>query len=393
MKKDNYERVAYWCIGIGIFCFVLYGIGLFYNEYSLFGEIADGDIARTGQIGDFFGGVVGSVWTLAGVLLYFSALRMQSQEIANQMKEMNESKQLLKQQQFETTFFNLLKTQQDLKNEIKGTFWKIIRKNQSYKEHCQQYSSNDFFKVASKELEMFYLAYTRNIYSKWNEDITEQVLYQYWSEQEMAWGEYPKSNEEIEEEIEELFKNFNIDFITWRYNLKKRTIEVANKPNNQKMLCQCIYGHLYGVYGYELGHYCRHLYNIVKFVDREKEDILKEAMTRCKTDREFQIEKKIIDERFDTYIAFIHSILSSYEMVVLFYNCLLFEKAEKLFVKYKIFDNLTEELLIAKEHVELMPGVVLKTDNDIFHSIIEKLAEAEAEEAAENNVTGDGSIC
>lgn len=373
MKKDGYERIAYWCIGIGIFCFVVYGVGLLYNEYSLFGEIRDGDIERTGQIGDFFGGVVGSVWTLAGVLLYFSALRMQSQEIANQMKEMNESKQLLKQQQFETTFFNLLKTQQELKYEINATFSSIIRRGSSFRYYNQEYSSNDFFKVAAKELKMIYAVYTRGKYWKWDEDAANQYLCEYWMNKEEEYY----SEQDIEKEIKKIFYNLNLDFLTSRYHLKKKTINMANKPNNQKILCQCIYGHLYKAYEYELGHYCRHLYNIVKFVDREKEEALNESQSRCSANGELQREKEMINKRFDTYIAFIHSILSSYEMVVLFYNCLLFEKAGRLYVKYQLFDNLTKELLIAKEHVELMPGVVLKTNDDIFHSIMEKLAEVE----------------
>lgn len=91
---------------------------------------------KIGQFGDLIGGVVGSIWALAGVLLFYAAfikqiealddqkiatqasleaITLQINELELQRKEIVETRQVLKEQentlkiqQFETTFFNLL---------------------------------------------------------------------------------------------------------------------------------------------------------------------------------------------------------------------------------------------------------------------------------------------
>lgn len=80
------------------------------------------DISKIGAFGDFIGGVIGSLWTLAGVFLFFQALKDQRQDIETniqllqlQIESLETSKQtteqqgkILRTQQFETTFFSLL---------------------------------------------------------------------------------------------------------------------------------------------------------------------------------------------------------------------------------------------------------------------------------------------
>lgn len=68
-------------IGIVIFVFFLYKASAQYT-------IQDNNIAldRTSQVGDFIGGVVGSIWALTGVLLFYATLRLQSKELAENRK-------------------------------------------------------------------------------------------------------------------------------------------------------------------------------------------------------------------------------------------------------------------------------------------------------------------
>jgi len=47
---------------------------------------------ETGQVGDFIGGLVGSIWALAGVLLFFSALKLQREEFRLQRQEFQEQR-------------------------------------------------------------------------------------------------------------------------------------------------------------------------------------------------------------------------------------------------------------------------------------------------------------
>lgn len=66
-------------------------------------------------VGEFFGGTVGSIWALAGVILFYLALIYQRRELELQREELIETREILNNQsktieiqQFENTFFQLL---------------------------------------------------------------------------------------------------------------------------------------------------------------------------------------------------------------------------------------------------------------------------------------------
>jgi hypothetical protein len=68
-----------------------------------------------GQLGDVIGGLVGSLWALAGVLLFYSALVLQREEFKDQLVVNKETKGLIEtqtktliKQQIEGTIFQLL---------------------------------------------------------------------------------------------------------------------------------------------------------------------------------------------------------------------------------------------------------------------------------------------
>ena len=105
LKEVTAERVAWTMVSIGIICFLVYFLTMALSGYKMFGNLVDADIEVTGQIGDFFGGVVGSIWALAGVLLYFSALKLQNKQLIAQQEDMAQNKSLMSQQQFENIYF------------------------------------------------------------------------------------------------------------------------------------------------------------------------------------------------------------------------------------------------------------------------------------------------
>ena len=84
-----------------------------------------------------------------------------------------------------------------------------------------------------------------------------------------------------------------------------------------------------------VGHYFRHLYNTVKFVDRH---VFLE---------EFEERK--------SYTSLIRAQLSSHELVILFYNCLSHRgaKFKPLVEKYSLLENMDVGLLLNKEHMNL----------------------------------------
>lgn len=79
----------------------------------------------------------------------------------------------------------------------------------------------------------------------------------------------------------------------------------------------------------DVGHYFRHLYHIIKFVDRSD----------------------VEDKKY--YTNLVRAQLSSYESTLLFYNCITdlgSEKFKPLVEKYSLLKNMPKDLLLEKEH-------------------------------------------
>ena len=93
----------------------------------------------------------------------------------------------------------------------------------------------------------------------------------------------------------------------------------------------------FSIYQTYIGHYFRHLYNVVKFVH----------------EHEYFDKKKFKEKK--RYTNFIRAQLSSNELGVLFYNCLSDRgaKFKDLVEKYALFEDMPSEVLIDEEHRKL----------------------------------------
>lgn len=87
---------------LGLFC-MLYFIYITSQYYSI--SKSDGsssiDMQATGQIGDFIGGIVGTLWTFSTVLLLYVSLKIQGDEIIEQNKRWE-------RQRIEDIYFKLI---------------------------------------------------------------------------------------------------------------------------------------------------------------------------------------------------------------------------------------------------------------------------------------------
>ena len=120
---------------------LIFAISLFLWKRSFFDFDSTVDAGMLGTLGDFVGGVIGSIWALVGVILFYLALKEQRKDIATnqealakqiealkvqtnefklQKDELIESRKVfieqsktLKKQQFESTFFSMLKMYSD----------------------------------------------------------------------------------------------------------------------------------------------------------------------------------------------------------------------------------------------------------------------------------------
>jgi len=116
-----------------------------------------------------------------------------------------------------------------------------------------------------------------------------------------------------------------------RLGQKYKALQNTN-DNNELELIKQAYLEFYGENQSEIGHYFRSLYHIIKLIDQSDVD-----------------NKRL-------YTNLVRAQLSSYELTLLFYNCISdlgLDKFKPLIEKYALFKNLSGSLLIRADHREL----------------------------------------
>ena len=215
-----------------------------------------------------FSGLAFAVLTIT-VLMQKEELELQRKELRETRAEFKQQNLTLIQQKFENTFFQLLQSQ----NEI----IKLIDLNRS-----DETTGRDCFRLFYEKY--FFEAiegYKREIKSKLGNLNLEIPL------------------TELKLEINEIVAVYTVVF--------------------------------YKKHQSELGHYFRHLYQIIKFVD----------------------DSTLEDADKYKYIRLIRAQLSSYEIILLFYNCLAkvgYYSFKPLIEKYSLFKNIDEDLLLDNSH-------------------------------------------
>ena len=108
-----------------IFIFVFKHGYTFDSNYNIYSD-------KFGDFGSFIGGVVGAIWSLVSIILFYITLRLQRKELALQRQELELTREELKGQklelekantfsyiqQFDTKFFQLLSLHKDITNGI-----------------------------------------------------------------------------------------------------------------------------------------------------------------------------------------------------------------------------------------------------------------------------------
>jgi len=218
-------------IWLGIIMLVGGSFIFFWNDYTVnLNSQVDSD--KVGQLGDFIGGIVGSLWALAGVILFYVALREQRQdmeinkevlktqikalekqieEFELQRKELEltrnvflDQSKTLKTQQFESTFFNMVNLHHEIVKSIDVDY-----------------------EIVSVEEQIFHVEGKRK---------------------------------EVKLTSRDCFKLFYSEF--------KKAYEDKSGSGNEINRINEVYTTFYLTRQSDLGHYFRNLYNILKFIDK-----------------------------------------------------------------------------------------------------------------------------
>lgn len=120
------ETSSLWLMIIGLSIIVI-GVFIFLNgDYSSIDPSAEVKSDKVGQFGDFIGGLAGSLWALAGVILFYialtkqkEALELQKEEFELQRDELVKTREVFEKQnqtqeflQYETSFYKLIELHQ-----------------------------------------------------------------------------------------------------------------------------------------------------------------------------------------------------------------------------------------------------------------------------------------
>lgn len=351
IKISFLEVVAYIITFVGVLVMIVF-IHSIYSTYSIGQNLSDTEMAITGQVGDFMGGVIGSIWTLSGVFLYFSAIKMQNKELENQAKYRREDTIMETIKDFETTFFSLLASQQRIKEELHADFTDIKwDANHKLSENSKNASGNDFFIEAYAVFQKMYSFSARESYYV-NLNPNKDLPF--------------VGNEE---EQKKLISEYSEDLAVVTLGFNETLFTRVKSQKTELKRCQALYLLFFVHYSSTIGHYCRHLYNILKYMDQAQLDIFK-MIHDAMSDTEQRKKMQEVMNRFKRYAAFLQSSLSSSEMSILFYNALIYDKARKLYLRYNLLENLQDIYLIMPEHKNLIRGFVCKTPDKMIDDFL-----------------------
>lgn len=299
MKNLLTEKFSKTLLSIGFFLLIIGLILFIWKDWSLSidNKIQSDKIA---QFGDFVGGLIGSIWALAGVILFYVALSEQRKDFSTNRKVLNAQTDALKQQirEFELQREELSETRKVFK--IQSDTLKI-----------QQFESTFF-----------------NLLNLHHQIVSTTDLVSYEAKDGPA---VRRVRTLIEEGGERIITTGRDTFVKFRKGLETeyRKTTRNDSENDEFYIVTKAYKNYYIKHQSDLGHYFRNLYHIFKFID--KSDILNKSR----------------------YTSLVRAQLSNDELVLLFYNSISENGSEKfkpLIEKYHLLKNINKSTLIRKEH-------------------------------------------
>lgn len=329
--------------------FLLAGFLLFFWACSFF--LLFLEKTNRGVFGDMFGAVnaLFSGFALLGIVL---SILLQQKELSHQRRELIETRNEFKDQNFQTTFYNLLKTQREITKEIEVKTLKIYSNN---KEVQDVYTGYEFFYRSKGELIRIFEALKMERFVGYSSEDIEYLSQYCYNE----YGESYESDLVFEDGMITIRHSYTLKHYKITENEFNRFKELNMPEQIEMVLRKFLVKHNYAV-----GHYFRHLYHILLFIKKAKEEKLNWLNRQTLFDEEEKkLEQKAINEEFGNYIKFVQAQLNIPELFLLFYNSFVFPKARELYLEFDLFDVLNSGNLLKKEHADLVPGLKLYSKN------------------------------
>lgn len=368
-KVSWYKKIENWWIVVG---FIIAGvaISLPFAIMCLAGlGFKMSSFQDLGVVGDFFGGTTVGLLSFASIILVTAAMIMQKQELEIQRNEVTKTREeyeitnkTMKRQQFESTFFNMINLHQTIlsnlkRNEIVGRELIAVLFAEFKEKAIIDYREFKFLKYLSdKEISQIF----NRIYPIVEKEKLNEELDKIFKQGDLNTVQYVHLQESIEDGEEDLLEYYpsllkilekHPDIVSQIQGIEiSLRHEIMKFPQhyflnsdvyklNDKYVIEDIlkwekikknsYETFYKKYEYIFGHYYRNLYRIVKYVNES--DLLDDLAKK-----EFR--------------GILRAQLSSYEIMMLFYNVMYSEKGKK-FKEQLLEKNFFDDHLLLEELV------------------------------------------
>lgn len=158
------EKAALISIGIGLIIFLISIFLFLYKGSWNYSSEYDIDEAKIGQYGDFIGGIIGSLFSLVGVILFYVALKDQRKDFATSQKTLKVQLDAFQQQvrEFELQREELAQTRKVYEEQSKTlkaqkfeeTFYSFMNVFIEKRKSLAEGDYNDFFRIKISEFEI-----------------------------------------------------------------------------------------------------------------------------------------------------------------------------------------------------------------------------------------------
>jgi hypothetical protein len=236
------------------------------------------------KFGTFISGVTAPFLSLAAFVLLYLTYKSQKEELADSKKILKEQNTTQQTQRFETTFFNLLNLHHSIVNNI--------------------------------DLEI-------------KDKHTDEWKGTHWYETEIKKGR-------------DCFLTFYSGFKTAYKKQKANNSRFEGTllvEDSELLTVKKAYYEFFGKHHYDLGHYFRNLYHLIKFIDKSE----------------------MPDKQM--YVSLVRAQLSSHELLLIFYNCVsdYGQKFTPYMTTYHFLKNMPTELLLDKSHEDFYESAAFKS--------------------------------
>lgn len=379
MEKEN-KNILYAVLGISFLIFAIFLFRVMNHGLNICGSDIQYDI--TGQVGDFIGGVIGTIFSGAGFYFLYVTLVEQRKAGENQ----NDA---FEKERFESKFFELIRLHRENVTELKfegrlvdgeNAIWeKRIYENKAvfnaiYNQFVQ--CSNELkhqFKGVSRTYNPEYLKKISKLNLDNNKlnllakiDICYSIIF-YGVGSEGLIILHKKFREKYKEKFindilryislkpaddEEILKKWlllsnrssrskKLLIVTEIYNRRKKIID-SDSSNYEEVSINYHnkYIKYYGGHQFRLGHYYRHLYQTIKYVNNNNKFDYKEKYN---------------------YVKILRAQLSTYEQILLFLNSLstmgfIWEIEPEIDIDLKKYSKIDFELITKYNLIKNIPG-------------------------------------